>query len=67
MINIGFVKDRKDKEIRDEIRSLVRNTKGLAESKVIIEAPLLTSEEIVRISTIAAEGRRFVYQDGIRI
>ena len=55
MINIGFVKDRKDKEIRDEIRSLVRNTKGLAESKVIIEAPLLTSEEIVRISTIAAE------------
>ena len=55
MINIGFVKDRKDKELRDEIRSLVRNTKGLAECKVIIEAPLLTSEELVRVSTIAAE------------
>ncbi len=55
MVNIGYVKERKDKEVRDEIRHLVRNTKGLAECKVIIEAPILTPEEIVRVSTIAAE------------
>ncbi|MBR5229142.1 MAG: deoxyribose-phosphate aldolase [Firmicutes bacterium] len=53
--NIGLLKDRKDKELRDEIRSAVKNTKGLAEVKLIIEAPLLTQEEIVRICTIAKE------------
>ncbi len=55
MINIGFLKERKDKEIREEIKHVVRNTKGLAECKIIIEAPILTQEEIVRVSTIAAE------------
>lgn len=53
--NIGLLKDRKDKELRDEIRSAVKNTKGLAEVKLIIEAPILTEEEIVRICTIAKE------------
>ncbi len=55
MLNIGFLKERKDKEIRDEIKSVVRNTKGLAEVKIIIEAPVLTPEEIVRACNIAAE------------
>ncbi len=54
-INIGFLKDRKDKEVRSEIKQVVRNTAGLAQVKIIIEAPLLTNEEIVRASTIAAE------------
>ncbi len=55
VVNIGLLKDRKDKELREEIRSAVRNTKGLAEVKIIIEAPLLTPEEIVRVSNMAVE------------
>lgn len=55
MINVGFLKERKDREVRDEIKHVVRNTKGLAQCKIIIEAPILTPEEIVRVSTIAAE------------
>lgn len=53
--NIGLLKDRKDKELRTEIRDVVRNTKGLADVKIIVEAPLLTPEELVRICTMAAE------------
>ncbi len=55
VINLGYVKERKNKETRNEIRSIVRNTAGLCEAKIIIEAPSLTEEEIVRVSTIAAE------------
>ena len=55
MINVGFLKERKDKEVREEIRHVVRNTKGLAQCKIIIEAPLLTPEEIVRVSQMAVE------------
>lgn len=55
MINVGLLKERKDKEVREEIRHVVRNTKGLAQCKIIIEAPLLTQEEIVRVSQMAVE------------
>ncbi|MCI8285636.1 MAG: deoxyribose-phosphate aldolase [Firmicutes bacterium] len=55
VLNLGFLKERKDKEVRNEIKHAVRNTKGLAEVKIIIEAPLLTQEEIVRACTIAVE------------
>ena len=59
--NIGLLKERKDKELRDEIKSVVRNTKGIAEVKIIIEAPVLTPEEIVRISNMAVEeGAAFI-------
>lgn len=54
-LNIGYIKERKDKETRSEIKQIVRNTAGLCKVKVIIEAPLLTEEEIVRATTIAAE------------
>ena len=61
VINIGLLKDRKDKDLKSEIKDVVRNTKGLAEVKIIIEAPLLTPEEIVRASTMAVEeGAAFV-------
>lgn len=53
--NIGLLKDRKDKVLREEIRWVVRNTAGLAQVKIIVEAPALTPEELVRICTIAAE------------
>ena len=53
--NIGLLKDRKDKELRDEIKGVVRNNAGVAQVKVIVEAPLLTAEELVRICNIAAE------------
>ena len=55
VINVGLVKDRKDKELRDEIKGVVRNTAGMAKVKVIVEAPLLTPEEMVRVCNIAAE------------
>ncbi|MGN1349428.1 MAG: deoxyribose-phosphate aldolase [Anaerovoracaceae bacterium] len=55
MINLGLLKDRKDKELRDEIKGVVRNTAGMADVKIIVEAPLLTPEELVRVCTIAAE------------
>ncbi len=53
--NIGLLKDRKDKELRDEIRGVVRNNAGLADVKIIVEAPILTPEELVRICNMAAE------------
>ncbi|MDD6254572.1 MAG: deoxyribose-phosphate aldolase [Eubacteriales bacterium] len=55
VLNIGYVKERKDKETRSEIKQIVRNTAGLCEVKIIIEAPALTEEEIVRVSTMCAE------------
>ncbi len=55
VLNIGYVKERKDKETRSEIRQIVRNTAGLCKVKIIIEAPVLTEEEIVRVTTMAAE------------
>lgn len=61
VMNIGLLKERKDKEVRDEIKNLVMNTRGLADVKVIIEAPILTQEEISRASIIVAEsGAAFV-------
>lgn len=53
--NIGLLKDRKDKELRDEIKGVVRNLAGIAKVKVIVEAPVLTPEELVRICTMAVE------------
>ena len=61
VINLGFLKDRRNKELTNEIRSIVRNTKGLCDVKIIIEAPVLTEEEIVRVSNIAVEeGAAFI-------
>lgn len=53
--NLGLLKDRKDKELRDEIKGVIRNTAGMAEVKIIVEAPLLTAEELVRLCNMAAE------------
>lgn len=55
VINVGLLKDRKDKDLRDEIKSVIRNTKGLADVKLIIEAPILTPEEIARACTMGVE------------
>ena len=49
------MKERKDKDVRDELKNLVMNTRGLAEVKVIIEAPILTEEETVRASNLVLE------------
>ena len=54
-VNVGLVKDRKDKELRDEIKGVVRNTEGMAKVRAIVEAPVLTAEELVRVCNIAAE------------
>ena len=55
VLNIGYIKERKDKETRMEIKQIIRNTAGLCKVKLIIEAPVLTEEEIVRVTTMAAE------------
>ena len=55
VLNVGYIKERKDKETRSEIKQIVRNTAGLCKVKIIIEAPVLTEEEIVRVTTMAAE------------
>ncbi len=55
MVNIGNLKDRKDKETKGEIKDIVRNTKGLSEVKIVIEAPILTQEEISRVCNMAVE------------
>ncbi len=59
VLNTGYIKERKDKETRSEIKQIIRNTAGLCKVKIIIEAPVLTEEEIVRVSTIAAEEGAF--------
>lgn len=55
VLNVGYIKGRKDKETRSEIKQIIRNTAGLCKVKLIIEAPVLTEEEIVRVTTMAAE------------
>ena len=55
VLNIGYIKERKDKETRTEIKQIIRNTSGLCKVKLIIEAPVLTEEEIFRVTTMAAE------------
>lgn len=61
VINLGFLKDRRNKELTNEVRSIVRNTKGLCDVKIIIEAPVLTEEEIVRVSNLCVEeGAAFI-------
>ncbi len=55
VLNVGYIKERKDKETRSEIKQIIRNTAGLCKVKLIIEAPVLTEEEIVRVTTMAAE------------
>ena len=59
VLNIGYIKERKDKETRSEIKQIIRNTAGLCKVKLIIEAPVLTEEEIVRVTTMAAEEGAF--------
>lgn len=61
MINLAYLKDRRNKEMTNEIRNIVRNTKGLCEVKIIIEAPVLTEEEIARVSNVCVEeGAAFI-------
>ncbi len=61
MLNLGYLKDRRNKEVTNEIRGIVRNTKGLCDIKVIIEAPVLTEEEIKRVCDICVnEGAAFI-------
>lgn len=61
VLNLGYLKDRRNKEVTNEVRGLVRNTKGLCDIKVIIEAPVLTEEEIARACNICVEeGAAFI-------
>jgi deoxyribose-phosphate aldolase len=55
VINIGALKSRDYRTVEDDIRGVVRACReGGALSKVIIEAALLTQEEKVKASTLAA-------------
>ncbi|MCR4600176.1 MAG: deoxyribose-phosphate aldolase [Clostridia bacterium] len=55
VLNIGLIKARKDNDVRREIKQIKMNLAGLAPVKFIIEAPLLTEEEIVRVCGILME------------
>jgi len=55
VMNIGLLKDRQAKELMNELKMVVKNTRGIAEVKVIIEASLLTEEEIIRSCEMAKE------------
>ncbi|MFA5514614.1 MAG: deoxyribose-phosphate aldolase, partial [Sphaerochaetaceae bacterium] len=56
VINIGFLKDKKDKEVEEEIRR-VREACADKTLKVIIEAALLTQEEKIRACEIAVRAK----------
>ena len=54
VINVGFLKDRRDQEVADEIR-LVKDACGGKILKVIVETCLLTEEEKIRICKIVTD------------
>ncbi len=56
VINIGFLKDKRDKEVEEEIRR-VREACADKTLKVIIEAALLTQEEKIRACEIAVRAK----------
>lgn len=59
--NIGALKSNDDASVESDIRAVVAACRGIAVSKVIIEAALLTDEEKVRACRIAkAAGADFV-------
>ena len=61
VINIGKLKERNYRYVKNEIMEVVRAAKGKALTKVIIETCLLTDEEKVMACTLAKEaGANFV-------
>jgi deoxyribose-phosphate aldolase len=55
VINIGALKDKNYKLMREEAEGLVGRTKGKALSKLILEVGFLSDEEIAAISKIGSE------------
>ncbi len=61
VINIGMLKDKKYQEVEDDIHEVVKNASPEALVKVIIEAALLTDDEIVTVCKLAEKaGAKFV-------
>lgn len=61
VINVGLIKSREYKRVRDDIRSVVRATRPNILVKVILETCLLTDEEKVKACELAVEaGADFV-------
>ena len=54
VINIGYLKERKNDQLADEITKIVKASEGIC-LKVIIETCLLNTEEKIRISKIVKE------------
>ncbi|MEA1928432.1 MAG: deoxyribose-phosphate aldolase, partial [Candidatus Auribacterota bacterium] len=61
VINVGLIKSREYKKVKDDIRSVVRATRPNILVKVILETCLLTDEEKVKACELAVEaGADFV-------
>jgi len=61
VINIGYLKSKKYKEVENDIRGVVRAARGDIITKVIFETALLTKEEIVIAAELSAKaGADFV-------
>ena len=57
VINIGALKEKNDQLVYDDIKSVVDTCKGKALVKVIIEACLLTKEEIIRACELSVKAK----------
>lgn len=55
VINVGFLKGHMDKEVLEDVKAVV-NAAGGKLVKVIIEAAMLTDEEVVRACKLSVEG-----------
>ncbi|MCM2531593.1 deoxyribose-phosphate aldolase [Neobacillus pocheonensis] len=55
VINIGALKDKNDEFVENDIRAVVKEAKGRALTKVIIETSLLTTEEKIRACELAVK------------
>lgn len=55
VINIGALKDKNDEFVENDIRTVVKEAKGRALTKVIIETSLLTTEEKIRACELAVK------------
>ncbi|MBQ7501716.1 deoxyribose-phosphate aldolase [bacterium] len=55
VINVGYLKGHMDKEVLEDVRAVVKAAGGKL-VKVIIEAAMLTDEEVVRACKLSVEG-----------
>jgi len=61
VLNIGFLKDWKDKDVEEDIREVVRAVRAETIVKVILETCLLTKEEKIKACNLAKNaGAHFV-------